>query len=123
MTKNNTPLEFTEQELVFIWAQRNQNKYPGLRLLNGSLSGVRLTIGQAVKCKKIGMKKGYPDLSLPVSCYPWVGLYIELKRVKGGVTSPEQKWWLKKLSEQGYYATVAKGHKEAIKIIKEYLGI
>ena len=121
--QNDSPLEEWEQEQLFIWAQCNQNKYPDLKLLNGSLCGVRLRPGQRLKAKRQGMPKGFPDINLPVVCYPWTGLYIELKRVKGGVVSKEQKWWLKKLSEQGYYAVVAKGHKEAIKLIKNYLGI
>ena len=112
-----------EQEQIFIYAKRNQNKHPWLRLLNSSLCGVRLMPGQRLKAKRQGMPKGFPDINLPIVCYPWHGLYIELKRVKGGVISPEQKWWLKKLSEQGYLAVVAKGHNEAIKIIKNYLGI
>lgn len=123
MAKNDSPLEAWEQEQLFIWRQRNQNKYPGLKLLNGSLCGVRLRPGQRLKAKRQGMPKGFPDIGLPIVCYLWTGLYIELKRVKGGVTSPEQKWWLEQLNEQGYKAIVAKGHEEAIKIIKEYLGI
>ena len=122
-TKNDTPLEAIEQEKVFIWAQCNQNKYSDLKLLNGSLCGVRLRPGQRLKAKRQGMPKGFPDINLPVVCYPWVGLYIELKRVKGGVTSIEQKWWLERLNGQGYHAVVARGHIEAIRIIKNYLGI
>ena len=123
MKKNDSPLEEWEQEKLFVWKTENCDEYPDLKLLNGSLCGVRLRPGQRLKAKRQGMPKGFPDINLPVVCYPWTGLYIELKRVKGGVTSPEQKWWLKKLSEQGYKAIVANGHKEAKKIIKNYLGI
>lgn len=123
MVKNDSPLEDWEQEELFIWKVENCDKYPDLSLLNGSLCGVRLRPGQWKKAKRQGMPKGFPDINLPVVCYPWTGLYIELKRVKGGVTSGKQKWWLERLNEQGYKAVVAKGHIEAIKIIKEYLGI
>lgn len=121
--KNIIPTEYREQEMIFEWAQLYSNKYPDLKLLNGSLNGVRLTIGQAVKCKKIGMKKGCPDINLPVVCYPYAGLYIELKRMKGSSTSKDQKWWIARLREQGYRAEIIKGHIEAIKLIKNYLGI
>lgn len=121
--KNTSPLEAWEQEQIFLWKKCNQNKYPDLKLLNGSMCGVRLMPGQRVKAKRQGMPKGFPDINLPIVKYPWVGLYIELKRVKGGVVSPEQKWWLERLNEQGYYAVVARGHKEAIGFIKSYLGI
>lgn len=123
MAKNDSPLEAWEQEKIFMWRQLNQNKYPNLKLLNGSMCGVRLRPGQRVKAKRQGMPRGFPDINLPVVCYPWVGLYVELKRVKGGVVSPEQKLWLAWLNEQGYKAVVARGHDEAIEIIKNYLGI
>lgn len=121
--KNDSPFENWEQEELFVWRTENCNKYPELLLLNSSLCGVRLRPGQWKKAKRQGMPKGFPDISLPVYCYPWNGLYIELKREKGGVVSPEQKWWLKQLRDQGYRAVVAKGHEEAIAIIKNYLGI
>ena len=123
MKKNDSPLEEWEQEQVFIWRMDNCEKYPDLLLLNGSLCGVRLRPGQWKKAKRQGMPKGFPDINLPVVCYPWNSLYIELKRVKGGVVSKEQKWWLERLREQGHKAVVAKGHEAAIEIIKNYLGI
>lgn len=123
MAKNDSPLEEWEQEKLFIWKIENCDKYPDLKLLNGSLCGVRLRPGQWKKAKRQGMPKGFPDINLPIVCYPFSGLYIELKRVKGGVVSPDQKWWLEQLNEQGYEAMVAKGHEEAIRIIKNYLGI
>ena len=61
------PTEYEEQAAIFRLAQLYIHKYPSLRWLNGSLNGVRLTIGNAMKCKRIGMKKGFPDLNLPVA--------------------------------------------------------
>lgn len=121
--KNTSPLEAWEQEQIFIWRQCNQNKYPDLELLNGSMSGVRLMPGQRLKAKRQGMPKGFPDLFLPVRNKTHSGLFCELKRLRGSIVSPEQKWWLKRLNEQGFLAVVARGHEEAIGIIKSYLGI
>ena len=90
--KNDSPFEEWEQEQVFIWRNDNCEKYQDLKLLNGSLCGVRLRPGQWKKAKRQGMPKGFPDINLPIVCYPWSGLYIELKRVKGGVVSKEQRW-------------------------------
>lgn len=59
-------------------------KYPELWLLNGSLNGVRLSIGQAVKAKRCGEKRGFPDIFLPVARKGFHGLAIELKKKKGG---------------------------------------
>lgn len=121
--KNNTPPEAWEQEQIFKWAKANQIKFPELQLLNASLNGVRLSRGQRVKMKRQGMRKGYPDIFLPVPTHQYAGLFIELKRVKGGYASKEQQEWIAQLLRQKYKALVAKGHEEAIDIIKSYLGI
>lgn len=117
--------EHDAQKAIFEWAEKMQNKHPELWFLNGSLNGVRLTIGQAVKAKKTGMKKGFPDMFFPLSMGQktgyYYGLFIELKREKGGHASPEQKNWLKQLNSQGYYTCICKGKEAAIKVITQYL--
>jgi hypothetical protein len=112
--------EWQEQATVFEWANAMSQKYHDLMLLNGSLNGVKLTIGQAVKCKRLGMRKGFPDINLPVKRYPYSGLYIELK-VPGGRESKEQRWWGNRLKEQGYMYSVCWGADAAIELIDEYL--
>lgn len=69
-----------------------------------------------------GMKKGVPDLCLPVARGGCHGLYIELKRTKGGKVTPEQLEWVDALTRQGYMAAVCRGWEEASDIITEYLG-
>jgi hypothetical protein len=76
-------------------------QYPELNLLNGFLNGVKLNIGQAVKAKNAGMKRGYPDIFLPVPRNGYHGLFIELKRRYSGSVSPEQKAWISDLKQQG----------------------
>jgi len=133
-TKNKTKptqSEYDAQKAIFEWAERMIPKYPDLKWLNGSLNGVRLNIGQAVKAKKAGMKRGFPDINLPVTSIAvnsnygragiWCGLYIELKKEKGGSVTPEQKKWLRHLSDQGYFACVCKGKEAAIQLIIQYL--
>ena len=49
------PLELSEHRQqchIFQFAEIMQVQYPELRLLSGSLNGVRLTIGQAIKAKR-----------------------------------------------------------------------
>ena len=115
------PTELQEQIAVFSWANANLKKYPLLRYMNASLNGVRLTIGQATIAKRSGLLKGYPDIFLPVKNKEYSGLFIELKRVKGGVVSPEQKDFLSFLNSQGFKAVVCRGSKEAIETIECYL--
>lgn len=115
------PTEYSEQCSIFRRAQLHSRQWPELRFLNGSLNGVRLTIGQAVKAKAAGMKKGVPDLQLPIRRGNYSGLFIELKRIKGGRVEPEQKLWAAMLTSQGYKHVFAYGCDAAWKAITDYL--
>ncbi len=119
--KPRIPTEEFEQELVFQWAAYGQRKYPELALLHASANGGHRHKATAARLKRTGVKAGVPDMFLPVARNGHHGLFIELKRRKGGRVSPEQKEWLKALNEQGYRAVVCKGADEAIKELKEYL--
>lgn len=115
--------EYQEQANVIEWARMQESFRPALKVLNGSLSGVRLTTGQSVKAKRSGMKKGYPDLSLPVPRRGFHGLYLEVKRT-GGVPSDvkdEQMAWMNILNSLGYHACLAFGFDEAVFLIDWYL--
>ena len=116
--------EYEHQLKVFAWCDIKSIQYPELKLINASLSGVRLSIGQAKKAKRAGMVKGFPDIFLPVPKGLYHGLFIELKRLKPrGYPSPDQDWWLKKLAKQGYACSCCRGHDAAIGVIIDYLNI
>ena len=127
------PREHDDQVAIFEIAAFKAKQDPRWNLLFATLNGVRLPIGLAVKMKKAGNKHGVPDLFLPVPRFCVLdgtphkeyveahGLWIELKREKGGVLSSSQKWWHQQLTEMGYRVVVAKGAQVAIKIIEEYL--
>jgi len=127
------PKEADIQRNVFLWAQMLCREHPELELLNASMNGAWIPGGkskaaQSLKfkiiavLKKLGcIRKGYPDLFLPVARGNWHGLYIELKRKKGGKVSDDQKWWIRKLTEQGYLAVVARGFNETVAVILRYL--
>ena len=115
------PTEYSEQAALFRRAQLYVKQYPELRFLSGSLNGVRLSIGQAVKAKNAGMKKGYPDIFLPVPRGQYAGLFIELKKRKGGRIDPEQRVWQEFLLSQGYDHHFCRGADEAWERILGYL--
>ena len=124
MAKNGCPTEYDEQCAVIRWARMmSATTEPRLALLHGDASGVRVGIGAAAKMKRCGAVKGWPDLQIPIACGVWHGLFVELKRRRGGVVSPEQKAVHTLLREQGYRVEVCKGADEAIRVISEYLGI
>ena len=118
-TKRNAQPESIEQAKVVAWARANENNYPYLWLLHSSLNGVKLSKAQAGKALKQGMKKGVPDLFLPVKQGGFSGLYIEMKSAKGRI-SIEQSKFLKDVSDNGYAAFVCYSADDAIKRIKNY---
>lgn len=69
-----------------------------------------------------GLRRGVPDICLPVARGGYHGLYIELKRLHGGRVSPEQLEWIDALNQQGYCACVCKGWEAAAAEIGKYLG-
>ncbi|MCM1437771.1 MAG: VRR-NUC domain-containing protein [Roseburia sp.] len=74
------------------------------------------------KMKRMGLRKGFPDIFIPTARKGFHGLMIELKRDKKSRVSPEQLGWITYLNKQGYKATVCYGADEAIKTIEEYFG-
>ena len=109
-----------------------QLKYPKVIFRFDFASGLKMSMNQAVKHKKLqGDRRGYPDLTICKSNKKYNGLMIELKAVspflKDGKTLKknqhlkEQNDYLNKLREEGYYATFSTGLGETIEIIDRYL--
>ena len=94
-------------------------QYPNA-LYCASAGGVRTSMKQAIKMKATGYVKGVPDLQIFESVGNYHGLLIEIKDIKG-VVSKEQKEWIKKLNDRGYFATYSKGIEATIKVIDDYL--
>ncbi len=115
------PLEDVEQRMVFKWAELASATYPELRLLYAIPNGGKRAIKTAIALKAQGVKAGVPDMCLPVPRGGYHGLYVELKRQKGGTVSDYQKSWINALNNQGYKATVCRGAAEAMETISEYL--
>ena len=119
----NCPTEEQEQAAIFQWAALMQGQYPELRLLHHIPNGGQRNKATAARLKAQGVKPGVPDIFLPVSRRGYHGLYIELKRKKGGQLSEHQKEWLDALFSEGYLAVRCDGADEAIGIIADYLKI
>ena len=117
------PTEEQEQAVIFQWAEIMVNRHPELRLLYHIPNGGWRSKPEAVRFKRAGVKAGVPDLCLPVARKGYHGLYIELKRQKGGRLREDQKQWLDDLFEQGYLAVRCDGADEAIGMLERYLEI
>lgn len=117
-------LEHEEQTALFAWAKVEARHDPRLELLNSSQNGMQAaSVQHAKRAKDCGMKKGFPDIALPVAVPPYHGMYIEMKRVGGKPSdvSFEQAWWLERLTREGYRAVVAYGWQDAVMLIEQYL--
>lgn len=117
----NIPTEAQEQTTLFQWAALMIHRWPELRLLHHIPNGGSRNAIEAVHLKQQGVKPGIPDIFLPCARGEWHGLYIELKRRKGGRVSNEQKEMIRLLIEQGYKAVVCYGWEEAKTVIVEYM--
>ena len=117
------PTEEQEQVAVFQWAEIMSNRYPELRMILHIPNGGLRSKSEAVRFKRAGVKKGVPDILLPVARKGYHGLWIEMKRQKGGHLSSEQKEWLDGLFQQGYLAVRCDGADEAIGMLERYLSI
>ncbi len=127
------PSEHWEQvELIKEIEKLDKKKYPNLDRIfaipNGGFRDRKIGKNGQVysptgrKMKAEGLKPGVPDLFLPVIRFGYAGLFIEMKKIKGGYVRKEQKDWINYLLKAGYRVTVARGWIEAVKKIKEYYG-
>jgi hypothetical protein len=123
MPKITCPSEQREQITLIQWRDYWVENHPKLSLLYSIPNGGYRAKRTAVVMKATGTKKGVPDLHLPIPAQGCHALFIELKRVKGGSLSPEQKQVIAQLKEHGNKVEVCKGCLEAIAVINDYLDI
>lgn len=94
--------------------------------LHHSPNGGKRSISEAVRFKKMGVKKGFPDLVLYVKKLPYSvfggirGLAMEVK-AKGQKETKEQAAWLLNLHNQDYACYVVDNVDEATKIFIRYM--
>jgi len=109
--------ELKVQIAVVKWIKLN---FPEM-LYCASAGGMRTSLSVAKKMKASGYVKGFPDLFIYHPTMTKNGMAIELKADSKGYASKEQKEWIKKLNDRGYYAVVCKGFDAAIEEITRYL--
>lgn len=96
-------------------------------------AGIKMTIGQAAKHKRLQHSRAFPDLQIVKACRGYHGCFIELKRegsgtfLKDGSLSrnphvQEQAQMLVQLNTEGYYAVFAEGWEQAKMVVDGYLG-
>lgn len=114
--------ETQHQSNVIKWSQQPtiRHKYPELKLLFHIPNGGRRDKIEGKHLKLQGVKRGVPDLCLPVPRGEYHGLFIELK-TETGRTNEYQDWWLAELEKNNYRCAVCHGWEEATKCLENYL--
>ncbi len=112
--------EHAEQAALFRWAEFARARLPELALLYAVPNGGHRHKATAARLKAEGVKRGVPDVCLPVARSGAHGLYIEIKTERGKAT-PEQLGWICALRRQGYAAEVCRGWESARSMIEHYL--
>ena len=118
---NNTPYESAEQAALFEWVKRARGRWPELGMMYHIPNGGSRDPREAHNLKLQGVRPGVPDIFLAVPRGGFHGLYIELKRRKGGSVSEDQRAWIDALNRQGYRAVVCRGWDAARAEIMLYL--
>ena len=77
---------------------------------------------QGAALRRQGLRKGFPDLVIPVARGKYHSLYIEMKDF-GGKPTKEQADWIWKLREEGMCAYVCVGADSAIALIERYMAM
>lgn len=110
------------QIALFQWAHIQQTSIPELKYLFHVPNGGKRGIKEATRLKAAGVKRGVPDVVLPVPRGGYHGLFVELKAGKNRPT-PEQTAWLTELGRNGYRTAVCYALDDAIREIKMYLNL
>jgi hypothetical protein len=125
--KAQVPLEKDEAEWLLDWArtQRHRGKPLSDYLLmsaNGAvLAGdAKHRAIQMARMKRQGFKAGVFDYFLPIPKGADHGLFLELKRTRGGVVSEDQEKF-RALVQDHYATAICKGWEAAMLAIKSYL--
>lgn len=105
------PTEHEEQREFVSWFRQT---HPGVRIFAIPNGGHR-SMATAARLKVEGVMPGVPDLFIPA----W-GLWVEMKRTKGGRIDEAQEDWHGYLTLNGYSVIVGKGCQDAKQQVFEW---
>lgn len=110
----------TESSEQIRFVGRVRHFYPDVVIFAVPNGGGRSPM-EATKLKEEGVLAGVSDLVVLEARDGYFGLFIEMKRTKGGTVSPEQDAFMKKARARGYKAIVAEGCDEAWRQLESYM--
>ena len=120
-----TSTEATEHQIqaaYFELLERHANQAPILQYIyaipNGGLRDVKV----AVKLKREGVKRGVPDVSIPIPRDNYHGAYIEFKTPTGAL-SKDQERVIDFLRGRGYWVQICRSVEAGWDFTVDYLGL
>ena len=99
-----------------------ESRIPELRWAFHTPNGGHRHLGVAMKLKRMGVRRGVPDVLIPVSNGVFTGLAIELKHKRNRQTA-EQTSWLAHLRSQNWQVEVCYGWERAAIITLHYFSV
>ncbi len=112
--------EELQQIAFFDFCRAMQHTHLGYALAYHVPNERMASIQRRMTLKRAGVRKGVPDICVPVRNDKYSALYIEMK-VKPNKPSPEQISLIQHLNIAGNYAVICWSADEAIKIIQDYI--
>ena len=110
------PYEWQDQVTVIQYCTLNNI------LCNHTPNEGKRSFAEGNKLKRMGLSKGFPDISILEPRGEFHGLYIEMKR-KGNKPSDNQISWIMELRKRNYCAMVCYSADEAITLIQKYMSL
>lgn len=111
--------EETEQIHLMVWCRYMESKFPELETIYHIVNEGKRTAVTGGKLKEMGLRKGMPDVHLPVSHCAFASLYIEMKKI-GGKPTAEQIDRLEVLERWGNAVAICEGAEQAEKVLTAY---
>lgn len=115
-----TGTEHEHQVTLFSWAALEQHRFPELEFMFAVPNGGKRDPRVAAKLKLEGVRRGVPDVWLPVPRGGYHGLVFEMKSGDNKETA-EQKKYLRFLSQQGYLTATCYTWEDAKVLVENYL--
>lgn len=114
--------EHDEQVALFKWIRMFRKSYPTLEWTFAIPNAAKRSKALAGMMIAEGLTAGVFDVFVPYPVGLFNGLFIEMKRKPNKLTSGQTAFGVE-MTRRGYLATVCFSADEAIKVIRDYLGI
>ncbi len=119
--------EHGKQSALFCWAAEYVQTYPRIRFMFAIPNGGLRDQITASRLRAEGVKRGVPDIFLPIPVFgfggTYAGLFIEMKRRVAGQTSSDQDNYHEYLRKAGFRVEICTNWESARDVILSYINM